>query len=232
MNNEIPKIIWQTHEPKYADLLNFQKNVINTWINLNPEWTHIYADAEQRAKDVESFDKKLYLSYLRETKVTQADMWRYIMVYQNGGVYADMDSVCVKPIDYFLDKNYSSQDVICTNIYDYLDRSNNKTIAVNNSNFAAIKNSKAIKDVLSDVSFAYRMLLEEYIPGPTVPIKYMCWDSFHRNVIRNKDIALFDFNCGLHDQTYKEKFNDFTVDFYGEKILYSELCNTKNWNIF
>jgi len=226
----IPKLIWQTHEAKYKELPSFQKNIINTWKNLNPGWQHIYADAEQRSEDIKYFDKTLYKSYLKSSKVTQADMWRYVMMYQNGGVYADMDSVCRKPIDYFF-KNINS-GVLSNTTYNFLSDASGESLEVNNSNFGAIKNSQTMKDVLEDIIFGYRMLLEEYTPGREVIPKYNCWEAFGHNVIKNKDFVIFDFDCSIHDKAYKQEFRDYYVDYHGNQFLYKELAKLSDWRIF
>lgn len=228
----IPKIIWQTHEESFDNLYAFQINIANTWKNLNPSWEYRYVDSVQRAIDVEKFDKILFQSYLTEPKITQADMWRYIMLYQYGGVYADMDSVCQRPLDDFINKFYNNEDIVCTKIHKYRNNMGDECIAVNNSNFAATKKSKVLNYIIEDVKFAYRMMLEKYIPGPIVPIKYMCWDSFHRNIFENKDQVLFNFDCGFHEKTYKEKFTDYEVCYNDEKTSYFKICQLNGWNIF
>lgn len=228
----IPKIIWQTHEVKYDDLKDFQKNVTMTWINLNPSYKYIYADADQRKKDVENFDKKIYESYIKEPKITQADMWRYIMLYQHGGVYADMDSVCTKPLDDFINESHDNKDMICTHIDKYTKDISIDNKSVNNSNFCATKNSLVLKEILEDIGFAYRMLREGYIEGGMVPLKYSCWNSFSNNVLINNDKISFDFNCAIHDRRYKSRFQDYVVNYDGKEIMYSELANMNNWTIY
>jgi mannosyltransferase OCH1-like enzyme len=54
MPKDVPKIIWQTHESKYNDLLPFQKDITNTWKNLNPGWEYRYINAEQRSLEVKA----------------------------------------------------------------------------------------------------------------------------------------------------------------------------------
>jgi mannosyltransferase OCH1-like enzyme len=105
----IPKIIWQTHENRYEDLEPFQKNIINTWKNLNPGWKHNYVDAEQRSRDVKEYDENLHTYYLASGKLHQSDIWRLVVTYNHGGFYADMDSICIETIEDSMDKNISKK---------------------------------------------------------------------------------------------------------------------------
>ena len=180
----IPKIIWQTHEWKYEDLPENFRGTLKTWKNLNPEWEHRYVDAKQRAEDVKKYDQNLYRYYMLANKITQADIWRYIIIYTNGGVYADMDSICIKPLDYMIEKYYNDQDMVVTpefivdsykikpTIHKYLnfkveEKSNWKIYkenlqyyyrGVNNSNFATIKNSKIIKIIIDSILNKYNKI--------------------------------------------------------------------------
>ena len=87
------KIIWQTHEWEHSDLPEHFRAATMAWKNLNPTWEYKYVSARERADQVKSFDYNLYKFYVLADKVTQADIWRYIVVYKHGGVYADMDSM-------------------------------------------------------------------------------------------------------------------------------------------
>ncbi len=95
----IPKIIWQTHENKYNDLLPFQKNIINTWKNLNPKWEYRYVNAEERYLEVKQYGDIAFNYYINADKIHQADIWRFITIYKYGGFYADLDSICTQSID-------------------------------------------------------------------------------------------------------------------------------------
>lgn len=228
----IPKIIWQTHELPYDKLPDFQKKIIKNWKNLNPDWEHIYADAGQRSSDIKAFSKTLYSSYIDQPKITQADIWRYVMVYQYGGVYADMDSICTMPLDYFIKNNYNGEDMICTDPLTHINKDVTDNLSVNNSNFAAIKKSKVMFDVLEDVMFAYRIKLEGYYLRSEIPRKYMCWNSFANNVIRNKEKVCFGFNNScLHDSELKEKFDDHIINYYGDKVNYLDLVKLNQWSL-
>ena len=110
----IPKIIWQTHEWEYKDLPHNFNRCIQTWKNLNPEWEYRYHSAIDRAIDVRDFDQELYGYYMFADKVTQSDIWRYVVLYQYGGFYTDMDSFCIMPLEYSFKQFYNGKDVFCS----------------------------------------------------------------------------------------------------------------------
>lgn len=98
----IPKVIWQTHNYEYDDLPLHFKKVSYTWQNLNPDWEYRFVSHIEREDIIKKYPT-LWKYYPTQDAVCQADMWRYVVTYEHGGVYADMDSICTKPITYLLD---------------------------------------------------------------------------------------------------------------------------------
>jgi mannosyltransferase OCH1-like enzyme len=101
----IPKIIWQTYESEYDDLPELAKDFSKTWIEKNPDWEYRYVSGKEREDFVlKNFGEewhKIYMSYT--TGVLRADLWRYMCLYTNGGLYADLDILCKKSIESWLD---------------------------------------------------------------------------------------------------------------------------------
>jgi len=66
-------------------------------------------DADQIAFMVKHFPEYVEMYNGFATNVERSDLWRYLVVYQLGGVYADTDAYPKKPIDqwhlYFVDKD-------------------------------------------------------------------------------------------------------------------------------
>lgn len=93
---KIPKIIHQVWVggPVPEKYKNFQK----TWKKYNPDWVYkLWTD-----EDIESFgmwNKDLFDR--AQAFAEKADIWRYEIIYRYGGVYADMDFECIKPLDIF-----------------------------------------------------------------------------------------------------------------------------------
>lgn len=101
----IPKIIWQTYECDYKDLPLLALECANSWQEKNPDWEYKYVSEKERAEFVlnnfgqEWFD--IYNSY--KANVLRADLWRYMCLYVNGGLYSDLDILCKKSIESFFD---------------------------------------------------------------------------------------------------------------------------------
>ena len=104
----IEKTIWQTYETSYEDLQQFAKDGINTWLYHNPEWSHGYMSGPDREKFFkDNFSEEIYKTYLNlPLGVMKAGLWRFAILYKNGGVYADLDTECINPIDSWLDQQY------------------------------------------------------------------------------------------------------------------------------
>jgi len=103
----IPKVIWQTYECNYNKLDLKALECSSSWKNVNPEWEYRYVSGKEREEFVlKNFGKewhKIYMSY--SINVLRADLWRYMCLYINGGLYSDLDILCKKPIEYWLDIN-------------------------------------------------------------------------------------------------------------------------------
>lgn len=101
IDQKIPKLIWQTAKsephPNSHDL-------IKSFINLNPDYEWLFMDdlrCEQFIKD--NFNQEFYNMYKSLPHgVMKADVWRVAIVYVYGGIYADTDCECIKPISEWL----------------------------------------------------------------------------------------------------------------------------------
>lgn len=224
----IPKIIWQTEESEFENLLPFQKNVIGTWKNLNPGWEHKYADANQREQDVKDYNDTLYKIYQISSGINRADMWRMVVTYTHGGVYADMDSVCTMPLDDMLEKYYNDEDMICSPKGFQTD-----SFAVNNSNFAAVKNSQTLKIVLDNIILKCEEMLKRkdlvsnIIPG--VPV----WHCFSNAAIENENIICSQSSYFNHSKDFKNDFDLNSETLYnGEIVNYLDIVKQSNLPIY
>jgi mannosyltransferase OCH1-like enzyme len=103
----ISKIIWQTYELDYKNLPKKAKDLSLSWQTLNNDWDYQYVSSKNRAKFVQEYfgDEwyTIYSSY--KLNVMRADLWRYMCLYIYGGLYCDLDTLCKKSIDDWLDLN-------------------------------------------------------------------------------------------------------------------------------
>ena len=103
---KIPKIIWQTMNTNHLPI--FMKSYTDTWINLNPEYEYRFFD-DNDIIDFLQTDFPVYLEGYKRLKfgASKADLWRYLIIYKYGGVYADIDSKCINPLCHWVDPNAS-----------------------------------------------------------------------------------------------------------------------------
>lgn len=95
----IPKIIFQTWKTR-GDLPSNYKYWSATFRALNPDYLHvIWDDNDNRNFIVDNFAWFLpfYESYPKE--IFRADIIRFFFLFAHGGLYADMDTECLKPLD-------------------------------------------------------------------------------------------------------------------------------------
>lgn len=200
----IYRTIYQTHNYKFDDLPITLKQASETWIKLNPGWNYIFMDHDEREIFVKQEDLDLYEIYKQAKPQIQADIWRYIITYKNGGVYADIDSVCRMPLDQIL-IDYNEQDMVV-----FKDMKHSPPYFYN-SNYYSKKENKLLKNVID--TFKSHKAKYEYWTSMN------CWNEVIDN---NLDKVLIDFACFIHSKDFYEKFEDFEINHYGKKMLYSQ----------
>lgn len=106
----IPKIIWQTYKDPLEALPEYIRECINTWTSLNPEYEYRYMNEDETVKFVLSeFGMDWYDIFINmPIGVMRADLWRYMVIYKYGGVYTDIDTLCLKPISEWVNNKYSA----------------------------------------------------------------------------------------------------------------------------
>lgn len=95
----IPRILHQTF--KTADVPDAMHSAAMSWSGLNPGYEYrFYDDADHLPFLRSHFDKRVADAYGKLTEgAFRADLWRYCVLYEHGGVYTDIDSVCKTPLD-------------------------------------------------------------------------------------------------------------------------------------
>lgn len=112
-NEGMEKIIWQTHEWELTDLPDEFKASMDSWRTLNPGWDYRYVSARERLEHIEQYYEKDLLKFYKQCdKLTQSDLWRYLILYKFGGVYSDMDWKCIRPIDDVMMSEYKENSIM------------------------------------------------------------------------------------------------------------------------
>lgn len=88
----IPKTIYQTW--KTQNLPNKLEKLHSSMRKKNPEYKHIiYTDEQMDDYMQANAEKEIYKIYLKLNHiVAKADIWRYTILLNNGGIYLDIDS--------------------------------------------------------------------------------------------------------------------------------------------
>ena len=205
----IPKIIWQTHNYKYNDLPEHIKQISRTWINLNDGWEYKYMDHNERLDIIKEYPM-LLKGYMYQRPTIQSDIWRFIITYKYGGVYADMDSICTKPLDYMLSGIKNPSEMVVTE-------------PLNTANYAIIKKSGIMKKIINDI-ISYEIIDDKKKNWNT-------WGCFYDVVSVNQNVTQ-GFTAATHSAIYKSMFSPrYDIDYYGHSILYEDFCLDKGYII-
>lgn len=92
----IPKIIHQTW--KTCKLDQKLKLFTNTWKEKNPDFEYRFYNDNKCFKFIHN-NYPEYLDLYEDLKpVERADIFRYLILHKHGGIYADIDTECFKPM--------------------------------------------------------------------------------------------------------------------------------------
>ena len=100
--NKIPKKIFQTWITKNLEP-EFQK-IVDTWKIFNPEYEYtLFDNADCELFIKENFDENTLNTYNSIVPgAYKSDFWRYCILYKYGGVYVDIDTICMGKLSDFI----------------------------------------------------------------------------------------------------------------------------------
>ena len=101
--SKIPKVIYQTYKDK-----NVPTIVKERWLELNPDYVYyLYDDDDCYNFLIKYYTKEHadFFKYKIKDGPIKSDFWRVCILYQFGGIYADIDIVPHVPIDNFVDSD-------------------------------------------------------------------------------------------------------------------------------
>lgn len=99
----IPKRIIQTHRSQ--DIGAAQRE---SWRTHHPDFDYQFFDDAACLRFMEKHFPTLLATYCKlPLPVQQADLFRYAAIYHGGGVYADVDTVCLAPLPSYVDMDAS-----------------------------------------------------------------------------------------------------------------------------
>jgi hypothetical protein len=215
MSHTFPKIIWQTHNYKQKWLPDHLKCVSSAWINLNPGWEYRYIDQVQRDATVKKYPQ-IYEVYQYQPPAIQSDIWRFIITYEEGGCYADMDSVPTVPLDYMIETIGQDPEMITVPLYQGQG---------NTHNFIVKNDSDIMKEIIDKMhGWAYESQTEP-IFCKFEPFNFfikIAYSLDHYDKVSKK----FEVN---HTEEYKDAFltDKYSVNDYGNIMQYEDFVKEK-----
>lgn len=94
---KIPLEVWQTY--KTRDLPKEAEKCRQSWVNQKNIKYHFMSDKDIEQFVRDNFSDEVYRVFISlPLGVMRADLWRYCVLYKNGGIYSDIDSKLIKPI--------------------------------------------------------------------------------------------------------------------------------------
>lgn len=101
---KIPKIIHQTWKDVFIP--HWLAKYVATWIHLNPDWEYIFwSDNDLDLLIAEEFPFLVSSYSSLPLKIMKVDLARYCIMSKYGGVYADIDFECYRPLGNILAKH-------------------------------------------------------------------------------------------------------------------------------
>ena len=190
----IPKIIHQTWKDfNIPD--DWQKNQ-QTWIKNHPDWQYMYWTDTDNLRFLQThypFFVETYNAY--PNNIQRADAIRPFLLYHYGGMYVDMDMICLKPFD----------DVFLKDGV-YLVQSSNVTKYASNMLMASSKGHNfwklVINNMLENIDKHWYHNRHMYIMSSTGPT--VITNSYYEYKKHKNDIYLMDYTkfnpCSVCDK--------------------------------
>lgn len=233
----IPKIVhvtWKTKEILGTDSPFFQ-NCLGNIERLSPSWKIELSDdydVEEYLK--ENLEKRDYDLILNKSIIEKIDVWRLIKLYNEGGVYVDMDRLCNTPLDDIIN---SETRLVLPTCADHDFSQDFMMSAPGNPIFSEALNLN-LQRRYEGVDNIYFLGPQTYMHGI---MKAMFGNPFHiesgsvyfeeiRNVLRSTNfIVTYREVPPLHTIIYRPENHQIKFDYNLEKKKFYQQNNTKHW---
>lgn len=103
-SKNITKLIHQSWKTKNIPHSIYKKEWIDSWKQKNPGWEYkFWTDEDNRNLVKEFYPQYLELYDSYERPIAKADISRFFYMHKHGGLYADLDFMCLKSMDLVID---------------------------------------------------------------------------------------------------------------------------------
>lgn len=139
--SNVPHVIWQTNFTDRVTLPVYLNYLFNRLIS--PTYAYRFMITSAREEYVRSnFSEEVLQQYLRlQIGAAQADLWRLLVLYREGGVYLDIDAHAIWPLGYVIGDEMDSL---------YIET---KGKQLSNYFIASAPGNKQIKEIIDQVVF-------------------------------------------------------------------------------
>ncbi|KAH7064379.1 nucleotide-diphospho-sugar transferase [Paraphoma chrysanthemicola] len=115
----IPKKIWQTWKVGPLGFEQRDSDSAKTWPAKNPTYRYEVLTDDNALEYLEwhygvhGLNRPDFVDLYRELNITiiKADLLRYLVMYAEGGVYADIDVEALRPVERFIPERYSPEEI-------------------------------------------------------------------------------------------------------------------------
>jgi len=99
MISKIPRIIHQSWKDENIPFDVYKKSWIDSWQIYHPGWEKMFWTDVQNAALVKDYYPDFYDFYTSlSPNIKKADFCRFLYMHKYGGVYVDLDFICLKNI--------------------------------------------------------------------------------------------------------------------------------------
>ncbi|CAK7232126.1 hypothetical protein SCUCBS95973_008157 [Sporothrix curviconia] len=119
VHSDFPHKIWQTWKVNPLDFEERDHNTAYSWLARNPDYQYeVLTDGNEMSYvefhyGPEGFNRPDIVDFYRNVRATivRADLLRYMIMYADGGIYADIDVEALKPMSKFIPDRYNKRDI-------------------------------------------------------------------------------------------------------------------------
>ncbi|CAK7205348.1 hypothetical protein SEUCBS139899_008118 [Sporothrix eucalyptigena] len=119
VHSDFPHKIWQTWKVNPLEFEERDHNTAYSWLARNPDYQYeVLTDGNEMSYvefhyGPEGFNRPDIVDFYRNVRATivRADLLRYMIMYADGGIYADIDVEALKPMSKFIPDRYNKRDI-------------------------------------------------------------------------------------------------------------------------
>lgn len=119
VRQDFPHKIWQSWKVNPLQFERKNADVARSWVERNPDYRYeVLTDGNEMHYveyhfGPEGFNRPDIVNFFRDVKaaIVKADLLRYMIMYAEGGLYADIDVEALKPMNKFIPPRYDVKDI-------------------------------------------------------------------------------------------------------------------------